>query len=163
MSQAIMTPAEVLKIYWTGDIPVDVRAVADKIGIEVITTEELSQQGLSGKIEFKEQPRKNPVIYVNAQESEARQRFTIAHELGHYFCGHSDSCREDPAFNLSPAVGLYEERQANEFAANLLMPKIALEYLIYEKKEFNIENLAAIFEVSPLAIHFRLKNLGFIK
>jgi Zn-dependent peptidase ImmA (M78 family) len=144
---------------WNGTTP----HIAANIGIEIITTDKLSKNGLSGKIEFKNPPRNSPVIYVNANEPEVRQNFTIAHELGHYFCGHTDSCREDPAFNLSPAVSIHEERQANEFAANLLMPKIALEYLIYEKKEFNIENLAAIFEVSLSAIHFRLKNLGFIK
>jgi len=158
-----MTPAEVLKMYWNGDIPVDVHVIAANVGIEVITTESLSKSGLSGKIEFRESPRKNPVIYVNAKDAEDRQRFTIAHELGHYFCGHDSSCREDTAFNMSPAVGAYEERQANDFAANLLMPKIAIEYFIHEKKEFNVENLAALFEVSLSALRFRLINLGFIQ
>ena len=75
-----------------------------------------------------------------------RIRFTLAHELGHYFLGHSrylvsESCYEYNKYTGKP----YEieikdivrlEQQANSFAASLLMPKedIAFEFISLANK-----------------------------
>jgi Zn-dependent peptidase ImmA (M78 family) len=51
-----------------------------------------------------------------------------------------------------------EERFANSFAANLLMPKVAVEAL-YEK-DTPAFRLAKRFGVSPEAMQYRIENLG---
>src|SRR3990172_11546042 len=71
-------------------------------------------------------------IWVNASEARqtvGRRRFTIAHELGHWVCqglrGHTAPiyCRAvEPANGGNPP----EEREANVFAAELLMPEVAV-------------------------------------
>jgi Zn-dependent peptidase ImmA (M78 family) len=70
-------------------------------------------------------------ILVNAAESAARQRFTVAHELGHWVCqcleGHVGPlyCRAEDVGVGPEAKAL--EREANVFAAELLMPQEAVQ------------------------------------
>ena len=54
------------------------------------------------------------------------------------------------------------EREANNFAANLLMPDFLINRYIYENGIICIKDLADIFEVSSEAMKNRLKNLGII-
>ena len=66
-------------------------------------------------------------ILVRSDESEPRRRFTIAHELGHWIC----QCLEgdmQPVYCRAAEIGVDAaakalEREANVFAANLLMPE----------------------------------------
>jgi predicted transcriptional regulator len=103
-------------------------------------------------------------IWVRRDESETRRRFTIAHEVGHHFL-HSDGatvlCRPvdvDQADETARA----KEREANRFAAELLMP----EPLIRERVKvdgLDVTALAGTFNVSPIAMAFRLVNLEFLE
>jgi Zn-dependent peptidase ImmA (M78 family) len=69
-------------------------------------------------------------ILVNAGEGAARQRFTVAHELGHwvYLCLEGNDapgyCREQDV-GLGPEAKQLE-REANVFAAELRMPEDAV-------------------------------------
>src|SRR3954468_10495898 len=69
------------------------------------------------------------VIVVNGAEAETRRRFTIAHELGHWICQCLEGiaepvmCRDN---DLSTATNRAREREANVFAAELLMPEDAV-------------------------------------
>lgn len=153
-----MTPNDVLEMYG-GSFPVDPQEICKNIGIEVMLTE---LNGLSGKLETREDENKPPLILVNKNEPATRQRFTVAHELGHYFLGHGNSPREDTEFNLTPAVRKPEEIAANDFAAKLLMPKAYVEHFIFKEKIFDIKLLAEKFKVSTLSFHYRLKNLGMV-
>jgi Zn-dependent peptidase ImmA (M78 family) len=69
--------------------------------------------------------RKERVIYVRSGQSDSIARFTLAHELGHHFL-HSQSLsfRDNPVdeSRLGSASRPLEEREADQFAANLLMP-----------------------------------------
>lgn len=120
------------------------------------------------------------VIGVNAAHAKTRQRFTIAHELGHLKL-HSF---EDLHFDRKGRGGIFrrsaesstgenrEEIEANTFAAELLMP----EDLIYDKlealSEFSdiferdfdgaIREMARQFTVSPQALTIRMTQLGII-
>lgn len=71
-------------------------------------------------------------IQVNALHPETRQRFTIAHELGH-FVHHrhllGDGVNDNRAYRtdreheyFNGRIGPREETEANKFAASLLMP-----------------------------------------
>ena len=60
------------------------------------------------------------VIFINPEgRSVRRQRFTLAHELGHSLLGHSGSCRPHQVHGHTKQP---EEAAANQFAAALLMP-----------------------------------------
>ncbi|GBU25372.1 hypothetical protein R83H12_02015 [Fibrobacteria bacterium R8-3-H12] len=120
------------------------------------------------------------VIHRNKNKnSELRDSFTIAHELGHLFLHmgylldeekwNSISEYQDSAFYRMAGIdgkpGRYaqEEHEANEFAANFLMPKdefifIAKQHL--ENNKYNIKPIAEHFKVSVPAVANRGKWLG---
>lgn len=109
-------------------------------------------------------------IGVNVHENETRQRFTIAHELGHYLL---HTKKQDQLFiedkkmyrdKSSSSGELKMEREANAFAAALLMPEHLLKSEIDEagldpSNEDSIKQLAADFKVSEVAMTYRLTNL----
>jgi Zn-dependent peptidase ImmA (M78 family) len=98
-----------------------------------------------------------PVIVVNSRDRRTRQRFTLAHELGHYFLRHRRKSFAEPG-GKSPL-----EREANRFAASLLMPA-AWVRRSWKDYASNSENrlplLAELFEVSQAAMEVRVKELG---
>ena len=108
-------------------------------------------------------------IYVNQDHHGNRIRYTIAHELGHYFL-HRDSFDAfvDPEINMfrttrdddEPADQLRRqmEIQANMFAAALLMPAAFVRDQYKGNKD--ISALAKRFGVSREAMGHRIANLG---
>ncbi|MGI5238792.1 helix-turn-helix domain-containing protein [Dactylosporangium sp. CA-139066] len=105
-----------------------------------------------------------PAIGINKTQSPLRQRFTAAHELGHYLLRHTDRFHVDFGGDLSPgASGEHPdydwraERAANDFAANLLMPASMMRAAFARGPD--IHALAAEFDVSTAAMGFRLTNL----
>lgn len=116
------------------------------------------------------------VIGYNVNHSRVRQRFTIAHEIGHFVMHAADS-RQRHLFvdrsmmwrDADSSTGDdLQEIQANKFAAALLMP----EKLIRDEMasshfdlddEDDVSNLAKRFNVSAAAMTFRLKNLGLFR
>jgi len=110
---------------------------------------------------------KDKTIYLNVEDSAERQVFTIAHELGHYFLEHKpDEYGVYRRLNNYEGVKQEKEREADCFAANLLMPeKMVKEEL--EKYPFlkgdSAPLLSLRFGVSSSAMRNRLKNLGVIK
>lgn len=63
-------------------------------------------------------------VYLGACAGNGRDRFTIAHELGHFFLHHNvplDFAREDSPYQKVPAYR-NPEWQANTFASEFLMP-----------------------------------------
>jgi Zn-dependent peptidase ImmA (M78 family) len=95
-------------------------------------------------------------IYLQLSDSENRQRFTCAHELGHYV-GRTATGEEAWEYvehrALLASQGTNpEERFANRFAASLLMPRDALELV----KDMGVAALAYRFRVSADAMNYRL-------
>lgn len=98
-----------------------------------------------------------PVIVVNSRERRVRQRFTVAHELGHYFLGHGGKSFAEPGGRSR------REREAERFAACLLMPEawVRRYWAIYAANyENRLSVLADLFRVSPTAFKHRVKELG---
>ncbi len=125
------------------------------------------------------------VVVVNNGHHPNRQRFTIAHELGHLLLGHDKSLNYTEVENSDDqntsqilfrddkaSEGFdWREIEANHFAASLLMPRKLLNYQIEEitknksecyLSELDVCNLAKIFGVSPISMSIRLSRLGFI-
>jgi len=94
-------------------------------------------------------------ILVNAAEPEPRRRFTIAHELGHWIC----QCLEGtakPVYCRAEEIGVDPEakaleREANIFAANLVMPEAEVRSAAGGENRFG---------VSDEALGWRRYNLG---
>jgi Zn-dependent peptidase ImmA (M78 family) len=93
------------------------------------------------------------IIRVNKGDHIVRQRFTIAHELGHLLWHPLGVQHRDPDFSRWEPI----EMEANNFAAELLMP----EWMVRPATAVaeSVEQLARMFEVSTPAMKFRLKNL----
>lgn len=108
------------------------------------------------------------LIGVNSDEAPVRQRFTIAHELGHFYLHPQKDAFVDyrnHKDNNKDAATTIKERQANMFAAALLMPrKNLIKDFKTVAKGLSDEEAAGIlakrYEVSDDAMKFRLKNLG---
>lgn len=112
-----------------------------------------------------------PVITYKKGEPENRMRFTVAHEIGHFTLHGKDQ----PIFvdrkpvmlfrNTASSTGeVLKEREANAFAAALLMPKDLLIQEINNAPDYideAIVYLAKSFGVSEQAMSFRLSNLGY--
>lgn len=95
-------------------------------------------------------------IYVNKNESPLRQTFTIAHELGHALL-HKDWVGSDDykVFWRDPERNNDDphEKEANAFAAHLLVPRSLLDQYYRRLSE---SDLSKLFAVSVPAIKNRL-------
>lgn len=159
MSRAVSYAQSVLQLYWDNIVPIEPVAMIERMaGIEVKYDYFLSD-GISGKIERISE--NNHLITVNGNHHENRQRFTIAHELGHYFLGHGN--KQDTFETMYRNGDLNpEETEANIFAAELLMPSSAIQYYVFEENIADINILARKFWVSNQAMFIRLQHLGII-
>ena len=98
-------------------------------------------------------------LYANQNDSSARRSFTIAHELGHWVL-HQDYFRRYPEkYPILPRFTMPNrmdplEREANHFAANLLVP----DRLLKQVWGAPVARLARAFNVSIQMMEFRLKN-----
>ena len=152
----------ILKKYKLNSLPIDVEKLCDSLGIEIQYVDFSEIEGRIGK-EISgalQKHGKTYTILVNEDESDVRARFTIAHELGHYFLHVKDDPRQivtSVRRDRSP-----KETMANKFAAELLMPKALVEEE-YSKMVIPVsDTLAKKFGVSKLAIRVRLDSLGMI-
>lgn len=101
--------------------------------------------------------RDSKTIYVNMNEHPVRQRFTIAHEIAHYYLGHENSGVLMRTEDSSKGVNL-QEIEANAFAAELLMPENLFKaYYIFG---YSVDGLASKFGVSTQAVRHRIANLS---
>lgn len=155
-----MTAKQVLDKYWDNTAPIDPVTIANRIGISVFRA--TFPDNISGLI-WKNHDKNRVEILVNRTHPETRRRFTIAHELGHFFSVENFDGKIEEKIYTRGEVLSPEEFKANKFAVELLMPKEAVYYFLFKKKYFTIKQLVEVFNVSEMAIVNRLKNLGIIK
>ena len=101
------------------------------------------------------------VIGVNRNHHPNRQKFTLAHELGHYILHREKNIDivDTTFFRNNNADTI--EYMANEFAAKLLMPEDMVRDLVDNQGIKNIGELAEKFEVSASAMKYRIVSLGY--
>jgi Zn-dependent peptidase ImmA (M78 family) len=114
------------------------------------------------------------VIGVNTHHAPGRQNFTTAHELGHLLLHDLEKLHVDNGFRVRlrddvSSQGTDEaEREANFFAASLLMPRGFLEEDMENVEDVDLldddflSQLAQKYGVSAQALVNRLKNLDYI-
>ncbi len=153
-----------LRAAWAPDYPssmptpVEPIYIAQGIGIQVYKA--TLDEGVSGMLV--KRPGLDPEIYLNRLDSDNRQRFTCAHELGHYVkraSSDDDEWEYVDARGPSASQGTRpDEVYANGFAAALLMPREIVAR--YAKEGQHPAVMAYHFGVSVEAMNFRLRNLG---
>jgi len=158
----------ILDANWDWRLPVNIQDIAEKLNIKVdsinpFNPDHNDYRGLSGLAEINTQGQR--VIYCNSIESTNRNRFTLAHELGHHVLNHvnpQNPCFRDDSNTFNSNSSIWQEREANNFAAQLLMPLDAIKTMLFVKGISNIKQLAEMFQVSEAAMYYRLKNLGYL-
>ena len=132
---------------------VDLEATAKANGIEIRDLKDGNRDGASGWYRIENG---RPVILINRNRAPSHQRFTLAHELGHFFMGHGERARDTKKqLRLKDPV----EFSANRFAAAILMPEELVEKAIQKRK--SVAEMARNFGVSEEAMGYRLQNLGY--
>lgn len=159
---------KLLAKYGSPNKPTDVEHIADELGIKIVPYpfSDEGQDGISG-VFFKQG--KRLFLGVRSDDHNHRKRFTIAHEIGHYTLHSEDMLHYDRAeiypeyvfYRQSGTIPTSEEREANFFAAELLMPQELVETCI-GKGMNTIEQLADFFDVSEQAMTIRLTYLGYL-
>ena len=157
----------VLMDFGVSEAPVPVEEIARKLGAQI--TYESFEGEISGML-YRDQG--TTVIGVNSRHAPTRQRFTVAHEIGHFLIH-----KGQPVFidrfvrvNWRDGESSREEVQANAFAAELLMPRditrAAVERALYRRRDFTPQELVGVlakrFEVSTAAMQYRLINLEIL-
>src|SRR4051812_30183951 len=137
----------------SAELPVPVEAIAeDLLGLRIVQ-EPLEVSGLLYPADR--------LIVLNADESLVRRRFTLAHEIGHWVCQCLEGTKA-PVFcrhqDVAVSADRVLEREANIFAAELLMPPDVVGTLYDSSPEGLSERLG----VSGLALAWRLYSLGLV-
>ena len=151
------SPLKIIEEF-TAQAPVDVAGMARELGLPIV--EELLPPNISGKITRKGSSEDSYVITVSSAHPETRKRFTIAHEIAHFIFHRSkigDGVVENGLYRsaqLSDSI----ERQANQFAARILMPH-DLVYKAWREGKNTPEKLAEYFGVSAPVAKVRIEEL----
>lgn len=148
----------ILRNYFQVPIPVDPSIIVTKLG---------------GKVEDKdiEEDREARLLKTSATSftieikigtSHNRRKFSIAHELGHLFLHWgflTDIGREKwNHVNVNEESAMYrygyskEEKEANDFAGSLLMPK----YEFIRVAEQNYDETNNVYKLKPISDHFKV-------
>ncbi|MBA3577471.1 MAG: ImmA/IrrE family metallo-endopeptidase [Sphingomonas sp.] len=155
-----------LSKYGVGTAPVPVEKIARGEGLKIV------KQPLDGEVSgFLLRSKGTFFIGVNQGQAKTRQRFTIAHELGHALLHEGEELHVDRGFRInyrdstSSLATEIEEIESNTFAAWLLMPvqilapQVRSEHLDFDDEEA-VVSLARRYDVSRQAMTHRLANLA---
>lgn len=153
--------AELSSEHWSG-FPINPWAIAARAGVRVRQSYTLPRYvGVIARPSAT-----SPLIMlVNGNDHRRKQRFTVAHELGHY-----TKLKEQGG--LSCRLGFIEDREdlsilhatqaaevdANQFAAELLMPASAL--MVWYHGDTPFETAQHLFDVPPHVLRDRYTSLG---
>jgi Zn-dependent peptidase ImmA (M78 family) len=158
---------ELIAKFMITEPPVPVLEIAIGLGLDVIGYD--LGDDISGTLVIENG---KGFIGYNPSHTKKRQRFTIGHEIGHFWLHYAENhLFVDKDFlvkyrsaNSYTHKELIQEQQANAFSAALLMPE---DFILEELKKVPalsegelIETLAKVFDVSVPAMTFRLNNLN---
>jgi hypothetical protein len=155
-------PDEILVVnrHVSETVPIKIGQMAAELGLRVTRSTSLPAN-ISGLIRPATDTPSGFEILVNKYDTQERQRFTVAHEIGHYLLHRADigSGIVDSVLYRS-SLSSRKEVEANKVAANLVMPadKVAMELanLGGLDEPGIVEEMAALFKVSIPAMRIRL-------
>lgn len=161
-----MTPGQaaimILALTGHNSPPIDPADIAEELGISIYQWDFPNE--VSGVYVL---DNNKASIGINKYHPYVRQRFTTAHEIGH-FVFHKDALfmdfyDQEISSNIDNVQDQKKETKANQFAADLLMPKEVVEKEFRRYGESGLDKLAKKFEVSEQAMWFRLLNLKLVE
>lgn len=130
----------------------DLIDLLEQHGILVVVTGSVEDGTIDG---LQAHANDKPVLVVSAHASGDRQRFTLAHELGHLL------------MHGRLAEGIDEEKACNRFASCFLLPEVSLrKQLGNSRSNIELQELYLLkheFGISMLACLYRAKEAGIIK
>jgi Zn-dependent peptidase ImmA (M78 family) len=150
--------------------PVDVAFIARTLGLQIVYND--LGEDVSGLLVTKDS---KAAICVREGDALVRQRFTIAHEIGHFVLRHQfedgEHVHVDEGFKVTARSNTRtlghdpKEVEANQFAAALLMPSALLRprvkrFGVVHLQDHQVVELAREFRVSEQAMALRLNALG---
>lgn len=149
------------------ELPVPVERIARAYGAQI--TYEPFKGEISGMLYRSSD---TTVIGVNSSHAPTRQRFTVAHEIGHLIMHKGERVIIDRFVRVNWRDGESnpEEIQANQFAAGMLMPRTLvhqeIERALSRYGELTPQDLVGLlakrFEASAAAMQYRLINLEIL-
>jgi len=154
------TPDDVIKLALSREVetePLDIAELVKVLGIKI--NFEPMKDDESGSL-IKHKKTGDWHIKVNSLHHPHRQRFTIAHEIGHHIKhgAFADEFIDTTFFRNNESNR--QEAEANAFAAELLMPKDKFNAFI-EAGNTQVEDISKHFQVSSMAVRIRAKQLGY--
>ncbi len=126
--------------------PVDIECVAARFGFQVVRIHSASD-AFSGLVSPK-----HKLIGVNGNHHSHRQRFTVAHELGHIVLSHPPESR-----CTTEEIAEYN-READVCASELLIPTQLLAPHLFESRTTATSTLSKLFDVSEEAMSLKIQN-----
>jgi Zn-dependent peptidase ImmA (M78 family) len=141
--------------------PPDLFAIAIKIGLRI---KEVEVDGFDGTL-VRALDAPKGIIAINSRIREyTRKRFAIGHEIGHYLIPHhqhlENVCRPNTIERWHSGIS-QTEREANEFSAELLLPRkiVAPLFGLNDPTLERIRKVAAEFSTSLTATAYRFVEL----
>jgi Zn-dependent peptidase ImmA (M78 family) len=152
--------------------PIDVHRIARELGLPVVAAN--LGEGVAGLLVSRGGV---SVVCVQEGDPKLRQRFTIAHEIGHHYLGHQFERGAHVHVDHGHLISQRSPRstdgadaseiEASQFAASLLMPWGMLRARIAEITrgpllDVHVTQLAEEFQVSEQAMALRLATLDVL-
>jgi len=144
-----------IKLYGDQIPPFDLKVIADELKVREISFASIGKDALLIPTEdgFK--------IKISSELPKSRQRFALAHELGHTLFFNRDGPRPYRPYSKYKDNGA-EERLCDIFAGEILIPEYSLRQQIRHFREptlRNLLNIAKTFDVSVQCLAIRIANL----
>lgn len=138
-------------------VPTDLDAIADKLNIQIVETDNIPSDALGMHITH---PEGRSIAAVRPVSSLGCRRFSLAHEICHHLI---DRALGRTGVSYRSDTSNHIEYLCNQFAAELLMPepevRIQAEHYWWGLTEASLNQLADIFEVTSKAMEVRLREL----
>lgn len=146
-------PDDILREFGIVHPAVPILKIVEELGVEVTWSSELKADGKMTATESDENGNARAAVILDMTTSIVRQRFTLAHEIGHLMMHPLGVVYRGGGRGWSP-----RESEANDFAARLLMPEwMIVPYARATRADAG--RMATIFGVSYEAMGIRLGNV----
>ena len=143
---------KILKRYSVENPPVSIHEIAKSEGFIIKLLDQPKE--FSGILH-----RETKSIGVNQNHHMYRQRFSIAHEMGHYYLEHPEVRKLNYLDNGDELKKIYDA-EADEFAGEILVPREMLKKKVKQHK--TVGELATRFFVSTTVMSIQIMKHGLL-
>ena len=148
----------ILTLHWDQSVPVNLARIARRMEIAIRLSDSLQACAL-----LDISPQNKARITIGKQQSVQRQRYGVAHAIGHVALHHLRPGHQrliDVADNFGIDANNRTELEANQFALALLLPASALAQQLENQPMAQLNDVAQRFEVPPILVKQRMADLS---